>query len=164
MSLPFSQFCWRGNFNRMNNSSPSRTIFYGNQCWEREPFTARNYVLKDIFKMTHEKVGFLERPSCRSFQVASCHEGVYCSNWREAAEELSKGKRKETAQQFIDKRHTCAHIPSPGALALKQASRPTNLSVTANNPVQENNHRRRWTPYTLCWREWNSWLQLLITQ
>ena len=63
----------------MNNSSPSRALFYGNQCRERDFLTARNYVLKDMFKMTYEKVRILERPSCRSFQSGWCLEGVNCS-------------------------------------------------------------------------------------
>ena len=35
----------------------------------------------------------LERPSFRSFQVASCVDGVNCRNLREGTEELLKGKR-----------------------------------------------------------------------
>ena len=35
-------------------------------------------------------------------------------------------------------------------ITLQQASQPTNLTVIANNPVQENNHRRRWTRNTFC--------------
>ena len=73
-------FRWRGNINRMNNSSPPRALFYGNQCRERDSLTARSYVLKDMFKMTHEKVRILECPGFRSSQVASCREGINCSN------------------------------------------------------------------------------------
>ena len=96
MELPsphinFSQFCWRGNFNRINNSSPSRAVFYGNQCRERELLTARNYILKDMFKWHMKK--------CASWK----DQAVDHSKWLRAIAAI-EGKRRKNNQKANERR------------------------------------------------------------
>ena len=71
------------------------------------------------------------RPSYRSFQVASCREGVIAETEWKRRKNCQKANKLRLLNS-LDKRHICT-LPSPVSLCTG------------------NHNRRRWTPNTLCW-------------